>query len=182
MILWRTICSSFVQKNGELFEQNLLKDIDHLIHALEKKKQELVTFIHEEVDRKISLIHQQYSSYNAHIQQTTGFLQFSIEALKESDPYAYLQVCYSSRIFVALLGFRFPLRYVMVLIVNAHQFTGNSLMNMNAKLIRHMSSILHSIRIVFFEKFIVYNFNKSNVRHCLYNFICFAHRSINKSV
>lgn len=52
-----------------------------------------MTFIHEEIQRKIDLIHQQYSTYNAHIQRTTGFLQFSIEALKESDPFAYLQVC-----------------------------------------------------------------------------------------
>ena len=45
--------------------------------------------------RKLSLIDQQYSSYNQHIQQTTSFLQFSIEALKQSDPYAYLQVSFT---------------------------------------------------------------------------------------
>jgi hypothetical protein len=61
--------------------------------TLENKKQELLTYINDEIERKISLIHEQYSSYNEHIQRTTGFLQFSIEALKQTDPYAYLQVC-----------------------------------------------------------------------------------------
>lgn len=89
-----SISFSLLQKNGEIFEENLIKDIDNLIQTLENKKQELLTYIHKEIERKISLIHQQYASYNAHIQRTTGFLQFSIEALKESDPYAYIQVCH----------------------------------------------------------------------------------------
>ncbi|CAF2051648.1 unnamed protein product [Rotaria magnacalcarata] len=84
----------YIKKNGEIFETNLVKDIDNLIQTLENKKQELVTYVHKEIERKISLIHQQCSTYNAHIQRTTGFLQFSIEALKESDPLAYLQVCH----------------------------------------------------------------------------------------
>ena len=69
-----------------------MKEIDQLIRTLETKKQELLNYIHEEIERKIQLIHQQYSAYNSHIQRTTGFLQFSVEALKESDPFAYLQV------------------------------------------------------------------------------------------
>lgn len=51
-----------------------------------------MTYINNEIERKISLIHQQYSSYNDHIQRTTGFLQFSIEALKHPNPHSYLQI------------------------------------------------------------------------------------------
>ena len=66
--------------------------MNSLIESLEKKKRDLVSYINEEIDRKLAVIHQQYSSYNEHIQRTTGFLQFSIEALKQSDPSAYLSV------------------------------------------------------------------------------------------
>ena len=67
------------------FNRNIIKEIDNLILTLENKKQDLLTYINNEIERKISLIHQQYSSYNEHIQRTTGFLQFSIEALKQSE-------------------------------------------------------------------------------------------------
>ena len=60
--------------------------------TLEAKKKELLTYIDDEIERKISLIHRQYAFYNEHIQRTTGFLKFSIEALKQSNPYIYLQV------------------------------------------------------------------------------------------
>ncbi|CAF1407418.1 unnamed protein product [Rotaria sordida] len=84
----------YIKKNAEIFQTNIIKEIDNLILKLETKKQELLTYINDEIERKISLIHRQYSSYNEHIQRTTGFLQFSIEALKQSDPYIYLQVCH----------------------------------------------------------------------------------------
>jgi len=84
----------YIKEHGEIFEKNLIKEIDNVILTLENKKQELITHISNEIERKISLIHQQYSSYNDHIQRTTGFLQFSIEALKHSNPHSYLQVCH----------------------------------------------------------------------------------------
>lgn len=68
-----------------------------MIQTLEKKKEELISYINAEIERKVALIHQQYSSYNDHIQRTTGFLQFSIEALKQNDPAVYLQVCFHER-------------------------------------------------------------------------------------
>ena len=77
-----------------MVKRNLIKDIDNAITALESRKQELLTYLDTEIERKISLIHQQHSSYNDHIQRTTGFLQFSIEALKHPDPSAYRQVCH----------------------------------------------------------------------------------------
>lgn len=49
-------------------------------------------FVNDEIERKIHLIHDQYSKYNDHLQRTTGFLQFSIEALKQTDAGIYLQV------------------------------------------------------------------------------------------
>ncbi|CAF1091487.1 unnamed protein product [Rotaria magnacalcarata] len=84
----------YIKKNAELFQTNLIKEIDNLILTLETKKQELLRIIDDEIERKISLIHEQYLSYNEHLQRTTGFLQFSIEALKQSDPCAYLQACH----------------------------------------------------------------------------------------
>ncbi|CAF3735918.1 unnamed protein product [Rotaria sp. Silwood1] len=84
----------YIKKNAEVFQTNIIQEIDNLILKLETKKQELLKYINDEIERKILLIHRQYSSYNEHIQRTTGFLQFSIEALKQSDPYIYLQVCH----------------------------------------------------------------------------------------
>ncbi|CAF5140098.1 unnamed protein product, partial [Rotaria sp. Silwood1] len=77
----------YIKKNAEVFQTNIIQEIDNLILKLETKKQELLKYINDEIERKILLIHRQYSSYNEHIQRTTGFLQFSIEALKQSDPY-----------------------------------------------------------------------------------------------
>ncbi|CAF0767007.1 unnamed protein product [Didymodactylos carnosus] len=83
-----------IKKNCSTFQSSIIKEIDILIQTLETKKRELVDVLENEKERKFSIIKQQCADNTFHIQRTTGFLQFCVEALKESDPTAYLQVCH----------------------------------------------------------------------------------------
>ncbi|XP_067142023.1 E3 ubiquitin-protein ligase TRIM9-like isoform X1 [Centruroides vittatus] len=63
-----------------------------LIEAVQVRKQQLIEFARKERDHKMKTLRDQVTNYTGKLQQTTGLLQFCIEALKETDPTVFLQV------------------------------------------------------------------------------------------
>lgn len=80
------------QENCSKFEEEISAQCDELINAIVSRKTELFAFIAKEKDFKVKTLKEQVSSYTGKLQQTTGLLQFCIEALKETDPTSFLQV------------------------------------------------------------------------------------------
>ncbi|ODN00190.1 E3 ubiquitin-protein ligase TRIM9 [Orchesella cincta] len=66
--------------------------VDAIIAALQQRKEELITYIRREKDYKLRSLKAEVSSLTHRLQQTTALIHFCIEALKETDPSAYLQI------------------------------------------------------------------------------------------
>lgn len=81
-----------MQDTSTDYEAGVVAQCDALIEALQKRKQVLLGYIKEEKEIKEKLLGEQVAQCTARLHRTTGLLQFSIEALKESDPSAFLQV------------------------------------------------------------------------------------------
>ena len=74
--------------------ENLVSaQVDAIIETLQQRKQELVTYIRREKEYKLRSLKTEVSSHTQRLQQTTALIQFCIEALKDTDPSAFLQVC-----------------------------------------------------------------------------------------
>ncbi len=82
----------FLQENCVEFEASVVAQCDSLIDAIKTRKQQLMSNIQEERERKLRIFKEQIAQCTQKLQRTTGLLQFSIEVLKEGDPSAYLQV------------------------------------------------------------------------------------------
>lgn len=95
------------QDNCSDFENLLVAQCDALIQAIELRKQQLVEFIRQDKDFKIRSLKDQVSSCTCKLQHTTGLIQFCIEALKETDSAAFLQV-------ILFMTFRFVFRITVV--------------------------------------------------------------------
>lgn len=83
------------QENSCNFETEVTSQCDILLAAIEARKQQLLSFARKEKDYKLRILRDQVSSCTAKLQNTTGLIQFCIEALKEVDATAYLQVCHN---------------------------------------------------------------------------------------
>ncbi len=83
---------SRLQENSAEFEAGIVAQCDAIIEAVKTRRQQLVQHIQEERMMKQRIFKEQVSHCTAQLQKTTGLLQFSIEALKEPDPTAFLQV------------------------------------------------------------------------------------------
>ncbi|XP_022240557.1 E3 ubiquitin-protein ligase TRIM9-like, partial [Limulus polyphemus] len=81
-----------ISDNCVQFEATISAQCDLLIEAIFARKQQLLEFARQERDHKIKTLRDQITSCTSKLQQTTGLLQFCIEALKETDPTAFLQV------------------------------------------------------------------------------------------
>jgi len=75
-------------------ESQVAAQVDAIIESLQKRKQELINFIQKEKEYKLRSLKTEVSSQGQRLQQTTALIQFCIEALKETDPLAFLQVSY----------------------------------------------------------------------------------------
>lgn len=73
-------------------ENLVTAQIDAIVEALQQRKLELCNFIKKEKEYKLRSLKAEVSSHTQRLQQTTSLIQFCIEALKETDPLAYLQV------------------------------------------------------------------------------------------
>lgn len=70
----------------------MISQCDALIEAIEARKQQLIEYIRQDKDMKVRLLKEQVTTCTCKLQHTTGLLQFCIEALKETDSAAFLQV------------------------------------------------------------------------------------------
>ncbi|KAK7485027.1 hypothetical protein BaRGS_00023805, partial [Batillaria attramentaria] len=81
-----------VSGNCAEFEKTVIAQCDALMEVIKRRKEELLTSVHEERDVKISTLKEQVSDCTALLHRTTGLLQFCIEVLKETDHSSFLQV------------------------------------------------------------------------------------------
>lgn len=63
-----------------------------LMEALRRREESLVEFARRERDLQLRRLREEVATCTAHLQHTTALVQFCIEALKESDSSAFLQV------------------------------------------------------------------------------------------
>lgn len=81
-----------LQENCVEFEEMVVAQCDALIEALENRKQQLLEYIRQDKEVKVRVLKDQVTMCTCKLQHTTGLLQFCIEALKETDSAAFLQV------------------------------------------------------------------------------------------
>ena len=63
-----------------------------LVELLQRREGALVEFARRERDLQLRRLRDEVATCTAHLQHTTALVQFCIEALKESDSSAFLQV------------------------------------------------------------------------------------------
>ncbi|XP_067009471.2 E3 ubiquitin-protein ligase TRIM9 [Anabrus simplex] len=81
-----------VNENCSEFEAMVAAQCDALIRAIHERKQQLLEYIRQDKDLKVRTLKDQVSTCTCKLQHTTGLIQFCIEALKETDSAAFLQV------------------------------------------------------------------------------------------
>ncbi|XP_055836514.1 E3 ubiquitin-protein ligase TRIM9 isoform X1 [Episyrphus balteatus] len=74
------------------FEKLVTAQCETLIQAIHDRREYLLEAIRMDKDTKIRILKDQQSNCTGKLQQTTGLIQFCIEALKETDGAAFLQV------------------------------------------------------------------------------------------
>lgn len=108
------VCSGFAQESCIEFERLVHAQCEALIQAIHDRREYLLEAIRNDKDTKIRILkvctrppqllssscltvffsfQDQQSNCTGKLQQTTGLIQFCIEALKETDSAAFLQVC-----------------------------------------------------------------------------------------
>ncbi|KAJ8672536.1 hypothetical protein QAD02_003795 [Eretmocerus hayati] len=73
-------------------EEDVEERINGLIAMLEGRKQRLIEAARQTREARVRLLREQVSRCASHLQSTTGLLTFCIEALKETDSAAFLQI------------------------------------------------------------------------------------------
>ncbi|XP_054261774.1 E3 ubiquitin-protein ligase TRIM9-like isoform X1 [Macrosteles quadrilineatus] len=81
-----------LNENCAEFEEVVVAQCDALIEAIEARKQQLLEYIRQDKELKVRVLKEQVMTCTCKLQHTTGLLQFCIEALKETDSAAFLQV------------------------------------------------------------------------------------------
>uniref|UniRef100_A0A182UKY5 BBC domain-containing protein n=1 Tax=Anopheles melas TaxID=34690 RepID=A0A182UKY5_9DIPT len=74
------------------FERLVTVQCEALIAAINARRDVLLDVIRSDKEAKIRTLKDQQASCTGKLQQTTGLIQFCIEALKETDSAAFLQV------------------------------------------------------------------------------------------
>lgn len=65
---------------------------DALLLAIEDKRDQLIEMLRKQRDAKLRRLKEEQAKCTGKLQQTTGLIQFCIEALKEVDAAAFMQV------------------------------------------------------------------------------------------
>lgn len=84
--------SERVHENCSVFEAQISAQCDALAEALEARRRELLAFARREREAKLKALKGQLANCTVTLQRTTALLQFCIEALKETDHAAFLQI------------------------------------------------------------------------------------------
>lgn len=81
-----------VENNCTEFQKSVIHKCDELIDSIKERKQFLLESLNDEKEVKILTLKEQVSHCTSLLQRTTGLLQYSIEVLKESDAFSFLQI------------------------------------------------------------------------------------------
>lgn len=81
-----------VENNCNEFQKTVIQKCDELIDSIKERKQYLLESLKDEKEVKILTLKEQVSHCTSLLQRTTGLLQYSIEVLKESDAFSFLQI------------------------------------------------------------------------------------------
>lgn len=84
--------SDKVNENCMEFENIISSQCDALIEAIEMRRCQLLDCIRQDKELRIRALKEQVTTCTTRLQNTTALLQFCIEALKENDSAAFLQV------------------------------------------------------------------------------------------
>ncbi|XP_060531608.1 E3 ubiquitin-protein ligase TRIM9 isoform X1 [Cylas formicarius] len=84
--------SDKVNENCEEFEQIVTAQCEALILAIQARRDQLIECIRQDKELRVRALKEQVVTCTSRLQQTTALLQFCIEALKETDSSAFLQV------------------------------------------------------------------------------------------
>ncbi|XP_019869309.1 E3 ubiquitin-protein ligase TRIM9 [Aethina tumida] len=84
--------SDKVNENCEEFEGIVAAQCDSLIQAILRRRDQLIDCIRQDKELRMRALKEQVATCTSRLQQTTALLQFCIEALKETDSSAFLQV------------------------------------------------------------------------------------------
>ncbi|KAF7287889.1 hypothetical protein GWI33_000236 [Rhynchophorus ferrugineus] len=84
--------SDKVNENCEEFEQIVSSQCEVLIQAIQNRRDQLIDCIRQDKELRVRALKEQVTTCTSRLQQTTALLQFCIEALKETDSTAFLQV------------------------------------------------------------------------------------------
>lgn len=83
----------FLKENCEEFEAVVSAQCDALIEAIHNRRAQLLECIRQDKELRVRALKEQVATCTTRLQHTTALLQFCIEALKETDSAAFLQVC-----------------------------------------------------------------------------------------
>nr|XP_018916017.1 PREDICTED: E3 ubiquitin-protein ligase TRIM9 isoform X2 [Bemisia tabaci] len=81
-----------LNENCVEFEATVSAKFDKLVEAIVNRKKQLLEYVRQDRDVKQRTLKDQVTSCTCRLQHTTALLQFCIEALKETDSAAFLQV------------------------------------------------------------------------------------------
>ncbi|CAH1970199.1 unnamed protein product [Acanthoscelides obtectus] len=84
--------SDKVNENCKEFEATVSAQCDALIAAINERRSQLLECIRADKELRVRALKDQAATCTQRLQQTTALLQFCIEALKETDSAAFLQV------------------------------------------------------------------------------------------
>ena len=82
----------FLQENSVDFESQVVAQIDEVIAKLDVKKQELLASIASAVQTKITSLKEQKEKCDGRLTATKGLLEYTNEAIKESDQATFLLI------------------------------------------------------------------------------------------
>ncbi|VEN54341.1 unnamed protein product, partial [Callosobruchus maculatus] len=80
------------QENCKEFEATVSAQCDALVAAINERRGQLLECIRADKELRVRALKDQAATCTQRLQQTTALLQFCIEALKETDSAAFLQV------------------------------------------------------------------------------------------
>ena len=83
------------ERSAEL-EASVEAEVEALISLLRARRAALIDAVRADRERRLRSLRDGVTESTSRLQKTTALLQFCIEALKETDPVAFLQVTLSS--------------------------------------------------------------------------------------
>ncbi|XP_062938761.1 tripartite motif-containing protein 67 isoform X2 [Cynocephalus volans] len=81
-----------IQENGLDYEACLVAQCDALVDALTRQKAKLLTKVTKERQHKLKMVWDQINHCTLKLRQSTGLMEYCLEAIEENDPSGFLQI------------------------------------------------------------------------------------------